>query len=125
MQEQGAIVTELPEAERIRWVNGLPDLAGDWVKRNTDAGLPAADALEAFLNGGRERGSKPLRDWSNWFAAERRYRSRIIPPRFGRAGTRRPVLSRHIRVGRRERNSAVLRADDPDLRGGFCARFLP
>ncbi|MDE0111535.1 MAG: hypothetical protein OXN84_04515 [Albidovulum sp.] len=65
MQEQDAIVTELPEAERTRWVNGLPDLAGDWVKRNADADLPAAEVLEAFLKGGRERGSKPLLDWSN------------------------------------------------------------
>ena len=64
MEEQGAIVSELPEAERLRWVNGLPDLAGDWVALNAAAGLPAAEVLKAFLDGGRERGSEPLRDWT-------------------------------------------------------------
>ena len=65
MQEQGAIVSSLPEAERQRWADGLPDLAGDWVAMNSAKGLPAADVLKAFLDGGRDRGSPPLRDWGN------------------------------------------------------------
>lgn len=65
MQDQGATVSTLDPAERAKWANGLPDLAGDWVALNSDAGLPAADVLKAFLDGGRSRGSEPLRDWAN------------------------------------------------------------
>ena len=65
MQEQGAIVSTMSDSDRKRWANGLPDLAGQWVAQNSAKGLPAAEVLEAFLNGGRDRGSPPLRDWSN------------------------------------------------------------
>lgn len=64
MQEQGAIVSTLPDSERKKWADGLPNLAGDWVALNTKAGLPAADVLKAFLDGGRVRGSEPLRNWA-------------------------------------------------------------
>lgn len=64
MKEQGAIVSELAQSERQRWADGLPDLAGKWVASNTEAGLPAAEVLKAFLDGGRARGAEPLRDWA-------------------------------------------------------------
>lgn len=64
MQEQGATVSTLDPAEREKWATGLPDLAGDWVKLNGDAGLPASDVLKAFLDGARSRGSEPVRDWA-------------------------------------------------------------
>lgn len=64
MQEQGATVSTLSAEERAKWAASLPDLAGDWVKLNTEAGLPAAEVLAAFLDGARSRGSEPLRDWA-------------------------------------------------------------
>jgi TRAP-type C4-dicarboxylate transport system substrate-binding protein len=65
MQEQGATVSTLDASERAKWAAGLPDLAGDWVKLNSDAGLPASDVLNGFLEGGRSRGAEPLRNWVN------------------------------------------------------------
>lgn len=64
MQEQGANVSTLSAEERAKWAANLPDLAGDWVKLNTDAGLPADEVLRAFLDGARSRGFEPLRDWT-------------------------------------------------------------
>lgn len=63
MEKQGARISKLAPAERQRWADLLPDLAGDWVKRNEAAGLPARDVLKAFLDAGRKRGQTPLRNW--------------------------------------------------------------
>ena len=63
MAKQGATITEFPAAERQKWVDVLPDLAGDWVKRNEAKGLPAKAVLSAFMDGVRKRGGKPARNW--------------------------------------------------------------
>ena len=63
MQELGATVSTLDDAERQKWADALPDLAGEWVARNEAAGLPAAEVLKAFLDAGRELGQTPLRNW--------------------------------------------------------------
>jgi hypothetical protein len=53
-------VSELPQAEREKWAKALPDVAGDWVKRN---GEPGRVVLKTFMDEARKRGAKPLRDW--------------------------------------------------------------
>jgi TRAP-type transport system periplasmic protein len=53
-------VSELPQAEREKWAKALPDVAGDWAKRNGDAGR---QVLKIFMEEARKRGAKPLRDW--------------------------------------------------------------
>jgi TRAP-type C4-dicarboxylate transport system substrate-binding protein len=53
-------VTELPAAERLKWANAMPDLAGEWVKANGD---PARAVLKAYMDGARARGAEPLREW--------------------------------------------------------------
>jgi TRAP-type C4-dicarboxylate transport system substrate-binding protein len=53
-------VSELPAAERAKWAAALPDIAGDWTKRNGDAGRVV---LKTFMEEARKRGAKPLRDW--------------------------------------------------------------
>jgi TRAP-type transport system periplasmic protein len=53
-------VSELPQAERVKWANALPDIAGDWTKRN---GEPGRVVLKTFMEEARKRGAKPLRDW--------------------------------------------------------------
>lgn len=63
MVAEGAIITELPAAEREKWVSALPDIAGEWVEANEAAGLPAGDVLAAYLEGVRARGGRPARDW--------------------------------------------------------------
>ena len=63
MAKQGATISEFPAEERQKWVTALPDLAGDWVKRNEAKGLPAKAVLSAFMDGVRKRGGKPARNW--------------------------------------------------------------
>ena len=63
MADHGTTISDFPAAERERWVNALPNLAGDWVKRNEAKGLPAKTVLSAFMDGVRKRGGKPARDW--------------------------------------------------------------
>jgi TRAP-type C4-dicarboxylate transport system substrate-binding protein len=53
-------VSELPQAERVKWAQALPDVAGDWAKRNGQAGR---EVLKIFMEEARKRGAKPLRDW--------------------------------------------------------------
>jgi TRAP-type C4-dicarboxylate transport system substrate-binding protein len=53
-------VSELPQAERDKWAKALPDVAGDWARRNGDAGR---QVLKIFMDEARKRGAKPLRDW--------------------------------------------------------------
>ncbi|GAA6206810.1 hypothetical protein NBRC116601_01030 [Cognatishimia sp. WU-CL00825] len=64
MIAEGANVSTLSDADRQAWAAGLPDLAGDWVARNEEAGLPAGEVLNAFLDAARSRGFEPLRDWA-------------------------------------------------------------
>jgi TRAP-type C4-dicarboxylate transport system substrate-binding protein len=53
-------VSELPPAERQKWAKALPDVAGDWARRNGDAGR---QVLKIFMEEARKHGAKPLRDW--------------------------------------------------------------
>lgn len=63
MAREGATITTLAEAERAKWINGLPDLGSAWVAANERRGLPAAAVLAAFMDGVRARGGTPSRDW--------------------------------------------------------------
>ena len=63
LEKQGAKISDFPDAERARWANLLPDLAGDWVARNEAKGLPAKKVLAAFMDGIRKRGGRPARNW--------------------------------------------------------------
>lgn len=56
-------LTPLSEAERQKWVNGLPDLAGDWAKQMDSRGLPGRQIVKAWMDGLRNGGAKPARDW--------------------------------------------------------------
>jgi TRAP-type C4-dicarboxylate transport system substrate-binding protein len=53
-------ISELPEAERVKWAKALPDVAGDWAKRNGAAGR---QVLKIFMEEARRHGAKPLREW--------------------------------------------------------------
>lgn len=53
-------ISELPQAERVKWANALPDVAGDWARRN---GEPGKQVLRIFMEEARNRGAKPLREW--------------------------------------------------------------
>jgi TRAP-type C4-dicarboxylate transport system substrate-binding protein len=53
-------IAELPQAERVKWAKALPDVAGDWARRN---GEPGKQVLRIFMEEARKHGAKPLRDW--------------------------------------------------------------
>ncbi len=63
MQEEGAIVSELPEEEKLRWLNGLPDIAGNWVRATEARGIPAGEVLSIYMEAVRRLGGQPLRNW--------------------------------------------------------------
>jgi TRAP-type C4-dicarboxylate transport system substrate-binding protein len=63
MQEEGAVVTELPLEEKLKWLNGLPDIAGRWVEATEARGIPAGEVLRIYMDEVRRRGGHPLRDW--------------------------------------------------------------
>jgi len=63
MIAEGAVVTTLSDAERRKWIDGMPDIAGRWAAAAERRGYPARDVLDAFMAEFRRRGGKPLRDW--------------------------------------------------------------
>jgi TRAP-type C4-dicarboxylate transport system substrate-binding protein len=66
MTEKGAVVSKLADAEREKWIKGLPNIAKTWV----DASGPAAKSvLDAYFKELRAAGSKPARDWDKEGAA--------------------------------------------------------
>jgi TRAP-type C4-dicarboxylate transport system substrate-binding protein len=63
VQSEGATVTTLADAEKRRWIDGLPDIAGRWVESAEARGHPAGDILQIYMDAFRARGGQPLRDW--------------------------------------------------------------
>ena len=53
-------ISELPQAERVKWARALPDVAGDWARRN---GEPGRQVLKIFMEEARKHGARPLREW--------------------------------------------------------------
>lgn len=53
-------IAALSQAEREKWAKALPDVAGDWARRN---GEPGRQVLRIFMEEARKRGAKPLREW--------------------------------------------------------------
>lgn len=57
-------LTVLPDAERQKWVDGLPDLAGDWAKQMEGRKLPGKQIVKTWMDGLKAGGVKPARDWA-------------------------------------------------------------
>ncbi len=66
MATEGAIITQLPAAEKARWITGLPEYGREWVERLEARDLPAATMLAMLMSGLREAGVAPLRDWDRY-----------------------------------------------------------
>ncbi|WP_212525784.1 C4-dicarboxylate TRAP transporter substrate-binding protein [Actibacterium sp. MT2.3-13A] len=64
MAAEGAKVSEFPAEERQKWVQGLPDIAAQWVKTNEARGLPAALVMKEYIARLKAAGLTPARDWS-------------------------------------------------------------
>jgi TRAP-type C4-dicarboxylate transport system substrate-binding protein len=63
MQAEGAIVTELSREEKLKWLDGMPNIAGNWARATQDRGIPAVEVLGVYMDAMRSRGTVPLRDW--------------------------------------------------------------
>lgn len=62
-QNPPVTVAELAPEERQKWVDGLPDLAGEWATAAEARGIPANAFLKAYMDGLRTRGEEPARNW--------------------------------------------------------------
>lgn len=63
MQAEGAIVYELPMDEKLKWLYGMPNIAGRWADATEARGIPAREILDTYMQAVRARGGRPLRDW--------------------------------------------------------------
>lgn len=57
------VLSELPAAEKQRWIETLPNIAGRWVEATEARGIPAGEVLRIYMDAVRRRGGEPLRDW--------------------------------------------------------------
>jgi TRAP-type transport system periplasmic protein len=62
-QSPPVTVSDLPASDRQKWVDTLPDLAGEWAAQTDERGIPGSEFLAAYMNELRERGEKPARAW--------------------------------------------------------------
>jgi TRAP-type C4-dicarboxylate transport system substrate-binding protein len=60
MKAGGLQITELPQAEKTKWVNSLPNIVAPWLQQTGPAGK---QVLKAYFDELRARNVKPLRDW--------------------------------------------------------------
>ncbi len=60
MQAAGLTVSELPDAEKEKWVQGLPDIVQPWLDQTGEDGKAV---LTAYFDALREHGAEPLRNW--------------------------------------------------------------
>jgi hypothetical protein len=56
-------IVKMSDEQRQAWVDKLPDIAGEWAADLDGRGLPAKDFLKAYMQGLRDRGEKPMRNW--------------------------------------------------------------
>ncbi|MEX0957507.1 MAG: C4-dicarboxylate TRAP transporter substrate-binding protein [Rhizobiaceae bacterium] len=62
-QNPPVTMTDMSQEDRSAWVNGMPNIAAEWAADVEARGIPAKDFLAAYMNGLRERGETPVRDW--------------------------------------------------------------
>lgn len=62
MKAAGLQISDMPAAEKAKWVNGLPNIVQPWLQATGDNGKAV---LKAYFDELRARGVKPLRDWDS------------------------------------------------------------
>ncbi len=60
---QGAKYADLPEAERVKWANALPNLPVEWGRQLDAKGLAGSKVARAYLEALQKEGVKLPRDW--------------------------------------------------------------
>lgn len=61
MEKAGMKSSVLPPEERRRWIESMPNVAGQWIKSNPN--VPAREVLAGWMNALRAAGEKPERPW--------------------------------------------------------------
>jgi TRAP-type C4-dicarboxylate transport system substrate-binding protein len=62
--KEGATVSDMPQEQRVEWVNRMDDLGKIWADAQEANGVPGRDILTKFMTIVQEEGAEPLRDWS-------------------------------------------------------------
>lgn len=63
MQDENATVVLLSEAEKKKWIDRLPGIAGRWAESAENRGHSARKTLTTYMDSFRARGGQPLRNW--------------------------------------------------------------
>lgn len=63
LAEQGATITEVDDAFRQKWVDGMDNVAQAWAKQVDGEGKAGTEILKAYMDAIRAAGGKPARDW--------------------------------------------------------------
>ncbi len=63
LEREGAIISTLPLEEKQKWLAGLPNIAQRWAEATEARGIPAREAVRAYMRAIRDRGAEPMRDW--------------------------------------------------------------
>ena len=63
MKDEGAKFTKLPDEERLKWANTMPNIAKNWVDTNARRSVPAQMVLTAYMKKMRENNVQLVRDW--------------------------------------------------------------
>lgn len=63
MQSQGATVTDVDQAFREDWANGMDNVAQLWAKKLEDQGIDGMGVLKTYMDTMRAAGATPVRNW--------------------------------------------------------------
>jgi TRAP-type C4-dicarboxylate transport system substrate-binding protein len=63
MTKSGLKVSDMPDAERVRWASMMPNIAQGWAERQEKRGLPGNEVLAAFVGELKARNIPIARDW--------------------------------------------------------------
>jgi TRAP-type C4-dicarboxylate transport system substrate-binding protein len=66
MLTEGATLNRLSPDEKQKWIDGLPEYGEQWVTRHESNGLPAGRMLQLLMDGVREAGIQPQREWDRY-----------------------------------------------------------
>lgn len=63
MQDAGATITDASDEMRQKWADGMDNAARTWATQLDGQGKPGTEVLKAYMDGMRQAGATPLRDW--------------------------------------------------------------
>lgn len=63
MEEQGATITEVDDAFRKQWADGMDNVAQTWAAQVDSEGKAGTEILKAYMDAVRAAGGSPVRNW--------------------------------------------------------------